>query len=190
MGSHGSWPRLQQTVRQTRPGDVLFFSFSGYGLQASLCCHWGQLPSQDLLCVCDSWGGWHGWLPGWWLWRSNSSHWLCWRPGWWLQRHLHKRFAWRPSLDVHGLRVMLFLFILTRFYWASHRTWLSRWLWTWIFKCVFEWNLERSLKDFERMIQDEQLQHRLWYKEKCKRERILCRMNNTIYICIDERERI
>ena len=26
-------PRLQQIVRQTRPGDVLFFSFSGYGLQ-------------------------------------------------------------------------------------------------------------------------------------------------------------
>ena len=25
--------RLQQIVRQTRPGDVLFFSFSGYGLQ-------------------------------------------------------------------------------------------------------------------------------------------------------------
>ena len=41
--AHESWgskrvtcrlrPRLQQLVRQTRPGDVLFFSFSGYGLQ-------------------------------------------------------------------------------------------------------------------------------------------------------------
>ena len=52
----------------------------------------------------------------------------------------------------HGLRVRtLFLFLLARFYWASHRTWLSRWLWTWIFKCVFEWSLERSLKGWYKM---------------------------------------
>lgn len=55
---HGSCPRLQQTVRQTRPGDVLFFSFSGYGLQASglllPILRAVALVTLWTYCVCDS----------------------------------------------------------------------------------------------------------------------------------------
>ena len=46
-----SMQRLQQMVRMTRPGDVLFFSFSGYGLQAMAHkCSTEMLRSDAIFC--------------------------------------------------------------------------------------------------------------------------------------------